>query len=77
MSAVVDSGYHRGCMIDGPEDPQWKILDLEGKLKRRLPGKQEYESYMTTVSAIPGVLEQIRKKLSITNDNVSLGLSIN
>ncbi|KAF2498690.1 hypothetical protein BU16DRAFT_615708 [Lophium mytilinum] len=68
LSTVVDSDYHMGCMLDDPDDPQWKNSDLEGKLKRRLPGKQEYESYMITVPAILGILEKIRKKLSITDD---------
>ena len=75
LSTVVESDYHMGCMLDDPEDPQWKDPDLEGKLKDRLPGKREYESYMTTVSAILGVLDKIRKKLSITDDKVSLSIT--
>jgi hypothetical protein len=76
LSGVVDSDYHMGCMLDDLEDSQWKDAHLEGKLKKRLPGNREYESYMTTVSAILGVLDKIRKKLSITNDKVSFSLAV-
>jgi hypothetical protein len=72
LSTVVDSEYHMGCMLDDLEDPQWKDPRLEGKLKKRLPGNREYESYMTTVLAIFDVLNKIRKKLNITDDKVSL-----
>lgn len=70
LSLVVDSDYDMGCMLDDPHDKRWKSPTLEQKLKMRLPGKREYESYMVTVSAIQTILDKIRKKLSISEDKV-------
>ena len=71
LSTVVESDYHMGCMLDNPHDKLWKSPALEQKLKLRLPGKREYESYMVTVSAIQTILDKIRTKLNITEDKVS------
>ncbi|KAF2661222.1 hypothetical protein K491DRAFT_619878 [Lophiostoma macrostomum CBS 122681] len=68
LSTVVDSEYHMGRMLDDSTDEQWKSPVLEHKLKMRLPGKQEYESYMVTVSAIQTILSKIRKKLRIAEE---------
>ena len=70
LSTVVDTDYHMECMLDDPHDEAWKSPALEQKLKMRLPGKREYESYMVAVSAIQAILDKIRKKLSITEDKV-------
>jgi len=72
LSSVVDSEYTMGIMLDDPDDEQWQSSALEEKLKQRLPGKQEYETYMTTVSSILDILEKIQKKLKISKDKVRL-----
>ncbi|KAF2263450.1 hypothetical protein CC78DRAFT_465821 [Lojkania enalia] len=69
LSPVVDSEYQMGCMLDDPNHIEWKDPRLEAKLKKRLPGMHEYETYMATVSAILAVLQKVQKKLDVTDDD--------
>lgn len=57
-------------MLDHPKDERWREPGFEARLKQRLPGEQEYETYMATVSTILNVLEKIQKKLKISPDKV-------
>ncbi|KAF2004976.1 hypothetical protein P154DRAFT_585250 [Amniculicola lignicola CBS 123094] len=68
LSSVIDSEYLMGWMLEDPLGIQWKDPQMEAKLKQRLSGKQEYATYMITVSATLSLLAEIQRKLKITQD---------
>ena len=76
LSPIISSEYEMSLMLDHPGGRAWSDNELDDKLRRRLPGKYEYESYTTTVSYILETLEKLKAKLKVSDDQVSHPVSI-
>ncbi|KAL9629956.1 MAG: hypothetical protein Q9204_004984 [Flavoplaca sp. TL-2023a] len=50
LGPIVDSEYDMSVLLDNPGGEAWADETLNARLRQRLPGKYEYESYATTVS---------------------------
>ncbi|KAI9781916.1 MAG: hypothetical protein M1816_002139 [Peltula sp. TS41687] len=68
LSTVVESEHSMARMLNDSKDEGWKDPKLEARLRLRMSGKHEYECYMATVSSICEVLEKLKRKLRITDD---------
>ncbi|KAL9633193.1 MAG: hypothetical protein Q9164_004845 [Protoblastenia rupestris] len=68
LSPIISSEYEMSLMLDHPGGSAWSDNELNDKLRRRLPGKYEYESYTTTVSYILETLEKLKAKLKVSDD---------
>ncbi|KAH0559170.1 hypothetical protein GP486_004294 [Trichoglossum hirsutum] len=70
LSPIVASEYEMSQLLDAPGGPAWMDEELNEKLRKRLPGKYEYECYISTVSAILELLEKLKHKLKIVDGQV-------
>ncbi|KAI4225882.1 MAG: hypothetical protein L6R36_003590 [Xanthoria steineri] len=68
LGPIVASEYDMFVLLDHPGGKAWADEALNAKLRQRLPGKYEYESYVTTVSYIMETLHKLRDKLKIVED---------
>lgn len=68
LSPIISSDYEMSVLLDNPGGSAWTNMELNDKLRRRLPGKYEYECYTTTVSYILEVLEKLKGKLKIAGN---------
>lgn len=75
LSPIISSDYEMSVLLDDPGGRAWTDTELSDRLRRRLPGKFEYECYTTTVSYILEVLEKFKGKLKIAGNQVSITLS--
>ena len=75
LSPIISSEYEMSALLDNPGGRAWTDTELNDRLRRRLPGKYEYECYTTTVSYILEVLEKLKGKLKIANNQVSITVS--
>lgn len=71
LGPIVASDFEMAQLLDNPRGPGWKSEDLDMKLRKRLPGKYEYECYKTTAEYILQLLEKLKAKLNIANGQVS------
>ena len=72
LSPIVSSEYEMSLLLDYPGGSAWADTSLNQRLRQRLPGRYEYESYTTTVSYILEVLHKLKAKLKISDDQVSV-----
>ena len=70
LAPIVASEYEMTQLLDNPKSKAWADSELNEKLRRRLPGKMEYECYVDTVSTTLQVLEKLKHKLKITDGRV-------
>ena len=70
LSPIISSEYEMSLLLDQPGGRAWADNELNEKLRRRLPGKYEYVCYTTTVSYILEILEKLKAKLRISDDQV-------
>lgn len=70
LSPIIFSEYEMSLLLDHPSGSAWADNSLNQRLRRRLPGKYEYESYTTTVSYVLEILEKLKAKLKISDDQV-------
>lgn len=59
-------------LLNSPGGRAWADRQLNDKLRRRLPGRYEYECYTTMVSYVLDVLEKLKVKLKIVDNQVSI-----
>lgn len=71
LSPIISSEYEMSLLLDNPGGDAWGDQGLNEQLRRRLPGKYEYECYTTTVSYILETLGQLKSKLKIADNKVS------
>ena len=71
LSPIISSEYEMSLLLDDPGGCAWADDGLNQRLRQRLPGKYEYESYTTTVSYILEILQKLKAKLKISDDQVS------
>ncbi|KAL8962305.1 MAG: hypothetical protein Q9193_001272 [Seirophora villosa] len=65
LGPIVASEYEMSVLLDHPGGQAWADESLNTGLRHRLPGKYEYQSYVTTVSYILEVLQKLKDKLKI------------
>ncbi|CAO1598697.1 hypothetical protein XANCAGTX0491_002457 [Xanthoria calcicola] len=65
LGPIVATEYDISILLDRPGGKAWADETLNAKLRQRLPGKYEYESYATTVSYIMETLHKLMDKLKI------------
>lgn len=75
LSPIISSDYEMSVLLDNPGGRAWTDVELNDRLRRRLPGKYEYECYTTTVSYILEVLEKLMGKLKIAGNQVGITVS--
>ncbi len=75
LSPIISSDYEMSVLLDSPGGRAWTDVELNDRLRRRLPGKYEYECYTTTVSYILEVLEKLKGKLKIAGNQVGITVS--
>ncbi|KAI4259356.1 MAG: hypothetical protein L6R42_004593 [Xanthoria sp. 1 TBL-2021] len=68
LGPIVASEYEMSVLLDHPGGKAWADETLHARLRQRLPGKYEYESYATTVSYIMETLHKLKDKLKIVED---------
>ncbi|KAL8650705.1 MAG: hypothetical protein Q9226_005028 [Calogaya cf. arnoldii] len=68
LGPIVASEYEMSVLLDNPGGKAWADETLNARLRQRLPGKYEYESYATTVSYILETLHKLKDKLKIVED---------
>ena len=71
LSPIISSEYEMSLLLDSPGGSAWADKELNERLRRRLPGKYEYECYTTTVSYILEILEKLKSKLKVADSKVS------
>lgn len=70
LGPIVATEYDISILLDRPGGKAWADETLNAKLRQRLPGKYEYESYATTVSYIMETLHKLMDKLKIVERRV-------
>ncbi len=70
LGPIVATEYDMSILLDRPGGKAWADETLNAKLRQRLPGKYEYESYATTVSYIKETVHKLMDKLKIVEDRV-------
>ncbi|KAL8654302.1 MAG: hypothetical protein Q9210_001583 [Variospora velana] len=65
LGPIVASDFEISVLLDNPGGQAWADEALNASLQHRLPGKYEYQSYVTTVSYILEVLQKLKDKLKI------------
>ncbi|CAL8584600.1 hypothetical protein XPA_010187 [Xanthoria parietina] len=68
LGPIVATEYDMSILLDRPGGKAWADETLNAKLRQRLPGKYEYESYATTVSYIKETVHKLMDKLKIVED---------
>ncbi len=71
LSPIISSEYEMSLLLDHPGGIEWADESLDQRLRQRLPGKYEFESYTTTASYILEILDKLKTKLKISDDQVS------
>ena len=71
LPSIISSEYEMSLLLDHPGGSAWADNSLNQRLRRRLPGKYEYESYTTIVTYVLEILEKLKAKLKISDDQVS------
>jgi hypothetical protein len=69
LGPIVASDFEMAQLLDNPGGLAWSE-DLDMKLRKRLPGKYEYECYTTTAIYILELLEKLKTKLHLTDGQV-------
>lgn len=70
LGPIVASDFELAQLLDNPNAPEWKSEELDMKLRKRLPGKYEYECYTTTAEYILQLLRKLETKLNIIDGQV-------
>lgn len=70
LGPIVSSEYEMSILLDNPAGEAWADKTLNARLRQRLPGKYEYESYAMTVSYILETLHKLKDKLKIVKNQV-------
>ncbi|KAI4206281.1 MAG: hypothetical protein LQ346_001177 [Caloplaca aetnensis] len=68
LGPIVSSEYEMSILLDNPAGEAWADKTLNARLRQRLPGKYEYESYAMTVSYILETLHKLKDKLKIVKN---------
>ena len=70
LSPIISSDYEMSQLLDNPGGRAWADVELNDRLRRRLPGKYEYECYTATASYILETLGKLKEKLKISENQV-------
>lgn len=70
LAPIVKSEDHMHWLLENPAGLGWKDPELDGKLRKRLMGMDEYKCYMSTVSSILTSLDKLKRKLKLVDGQV-------
>lgn len=70
LAPIVESDYEMGQLLDDPDGAAWKSDDINERLKQRLSGRYEYEAYLAAVKSIMELLEKLKQRLKIEDNQV-------
>lgn len=75
LGPIVASEYEMSVLLDNPGGEAWADKILNARLRQRLPGTYEYDSYAITVSYLLETLRKLMAKLKIAEDRVGIATS--
>jgi hypothetical protein len=71
LRSITDSDFDMGEMLSNLQSAEWKSLELTSRLRKRLSGPGEFESYDSSVHSIHRNLDKMATKLRSCEPPVS------